>query len=255
VRSIKTHGIIQPLVVRPLDTGDYELVAGERRYRAAKEVGLTEVPVAVRNLTAVEAAQLALIENLQREDLNPVEETEGVLQLLAFQLNGTIDDATSLLYRIRNQAKSDPSYNVIASSEVQLVQQVFDTLGQMTWDSFIINRLPLLKLPEEILSALRSGKIVYTKATAIARVKNVEARQQLLEDAIEQNLSLSQLKEQIKLLQLPGLSEAEAVEPTIASRLKRVYQTSKKTQILENSKKRKQVEDLLEKLERLMFED
>ncbi|NJO94561.1 MAG: ParB/RepB/Spo0J family partition protein [Hydrococcus sp. RM1_1_31] len=74
ISSIKQHGILQPLLVRPLSSGGYELVAGERRYRAAMESELTEVPVVVRELNNSEALQIALIENLQREDLNPVEE-------------------------------------------------------------------------------------------------------------------------------------------------------------------------------------
>ncbi len=86
VTSIKQHGILQPLLVRPLKGGKYELVAGERRYRAAHTAGLTEVPVVIRELNENEALQLALIENLQREDLNPVEETEGILQLLSLRL-------------------------------------------------------------------------------------------------------------------------------------------------------------------------
>jgi ParB family chromosome partitioning protein len=86
VSSVRQHGILQPLLVRPLKEGGYELVAGERRYLAATEVGLTEVPVTVRELTNEEAFQFALIENLQRADLTPIEETEGILQLLALHL-------------------------------------------------------------------------------------------------------------------------------------------------------------------------
>jgi ParB family chromosome partitioning protein len=73
---------LQPILVRPLESGNgYELVAGERRYRAAKAAGLTEIPVIVRTLSDRDTIQVALLENLQREDLNPVEETEAVLQL------------------------------------------------------------------------------------------------------------------------------------------------------------------------------
>ena len=86
VQSVKTDGILQPLLVRPLGEEKYELVAGERRYRAAKEVGLTEVPVIIGDLTQQQALRVALVENLQREDLNPVEETEGILQLLSHHL-------------------------------------------------------------------------------------------------------------------------------------------------------------------------
>jgi hypothetical protein len=79
LRQVKEHGILEPLLVRPLKDGEYELVAGERRLRAAREVGLEAVPIVVRELDDRQAIQVALIENLQREDLNPVEETDAVL--------------------------------------------------------------------------------------------------------------------------------------------------------------------------------
>ena len=103
IASVKQHGILQPLLVRPKASGGYELVAGERRYRAAKDAGLTHVPVVVRELTDEAAWQLALIENLQREDLNPVEETEGILQLLALQLAQSVESIPSLLRQLFNQ--------------------------------------------------------------------------------------------------------------------------------------------------------
>lgn len=80
--SIKEHGILQPLIVRPMANGGYQLVAGERRWRASRLAGLTEVPVIVRSLTDAEVAVIALIENLQREDLNPIEEAEGISRLI-----------------------------------------------------------------------------------------------------------------------------------------------------------------------------
>ena len=100
--SVKEHGILEPLLVRPLKDGNYELVAGERRFRAATAASLTEVPVVVKELTDSEALQLALVENLQREDLNPVEETEGILQLLALNLEIETQEVVSLLYQMQN---------------------------------------------------------------------------------------------------------------------------------------------------------
>jgi ParB family chromosome partitioning protein len=90
VESVQQHGVLQPLLVRSRSDDQYELVAGERRYRAAKEVQLAEVPVVIRELSDEEAMQLSLIENLCREDLNPVEETEGILQLLALRLGSDV---------------------------------------------------------------------------------------------------------------------------------------------------------------------
>src|SRR6266852_860164 len=81
VDSIRQHGIIQPLIVRQLNGGAHELIAGERRWRAAQEVGLTEVPVIIREATDLEVLELSLIENLQRTDLNPIEEAQGYARL------------------------------------------------------------------------------------------------------------------------------------------------------------------------------
>ena len=80
--SVREHGVLQPLLVRPMADGSYRIVAGERRYTAARRAGLTELPCVVKNLTDAEAAALSLIENLQREDLNPVEEAEGIRRLM-----------------------------------------------------------------------------------------------------------------------------------------------------------------------------
>jgi ParB family transcriptional regulator, chromosome partitioning protein len=103
--SIKQHGILQPLLVRLVDEGKHELVAGERRYRAALEIGLKEVPVVIRELDDNAAFQLALIENLLREDLNPVEETEGILQLLALKLGRNVKEIPTVLYRLQREQK------------------------------------------------------------------------------------------------------------------------------------------------------
>src|ERR1700736_3014646 len=81
VDSIRQHGIIQPLIVRQLNGGTHELIAGERRWRAAQEIGLTEVPVIIRKATDLEVLELSLIENLQREDLNPIEEAQAYARL------------------------------------------------------------------------------------------------------------------------------------------------------------------------------
>jgi ParB family transcriptional regulator, chromosome partitioning protein len=120
--SIKQHGILQPLLVRLVDEGKHELVAGERRYRAALEIGLKEVPVVIRELDDNAAFQLALIENLLREDLNPVEETEGILHLLALKLGRNIKEIPTVLYRLQREQKKastapTPTHNVMGEVE------------------------------------------------------------------------------------------------------------------------------------------
>lgn len=267
VTSIKQHGILQPLLVRPLKGGKYELVAGERRYRAAQTAGLTEVPVVVRNLNEDEAFQLALIENLQREDLNPVEETEGILQLLSWRLQLAVPEVISRLYRLNNELKGnvnpnvgvsskntqieEVNPNVGVSSEISEIEAVFESLARMQWSSFVKHRLPLLKLPVEILEALRTGKIAYTKAQAISKIKDEAVRNQLLDEAIANNLSLSQIKEKIQALKPQPDSKPDLTEK-LSQRLTKISRLVKKNQIGSNSKKRKQLETLLVKLENLL---
>lgn len=255
VLSIKEHGILEPLLVRPLNYGEYELVAGERRYRAAQIAGLTEVPVVVRELSDEEALQLSLVENLQREDLNPVEETEGILQLLALKLGCAVSEVLPLLYQMKNtiERNSDLRNNVVPhpdSQEQQQVQAVFDGLGVMSWVSFTTHRLPLLKLPDEILEALRQGKIAYTKATAIARVKDLSQRKALLVAACCENLSLTQIRERIKAA-LPVKEEPQSLK----NKIKETSGRLQKARFWDNPQKQKQLEKLLAQMEALLADE
>ena len=244
VASVKEHGIIEPLLVRPLPDGKYELVAGERRYRAAREIGLKTIPIVVRELNDDEALQLALVENLQREDLNPIDETEGILQLLALQLQIPSDKVVLLLYNIQNQQKGKTTRNVAGSSEMETVGSVFETIGQ-TLETFVRHRLPLLNLPSEVLETLRQGKIAYTKAQAIARLKDEEARQTLLDEAIEGDLSLTQIKSRAKEL-VPAKEDTK--EPDLKHRAKQLA----KSKAWDDPKKRKKLASLLAQLEKVL---
>jgi ParB family chromosome partitioning protein len=257
VQSVKEHGILEPLLVRPKADKQYELVAGERRYRAAKEVNLSQVPVVIRELSESEALQLALVENLQREDLNPVEETEGVLQLLALKLSLTVDEVTSRLYRMYNEVKGNVNSanpNVRVSDQDPTIQSIFDSLGLMSWESFVKNRLPLLNLPPELKKALSRGEIAYTKAQAIARVKDEQERKALLEAALNENLSLSQIKERIASLKEKSADNNEDEPSSLRSRMSTAYTKAKKSKIWEDPKKQKRLKKLLAELEALVSE-
>jgi ParB family chromosome partitioning protein len=250
--SVRQHGILEPLLVRPAGkTGLFELVAGERRFRAAKAVGLTAVPVTIRELSDEDSLQLALVENLQREDLNPVEETEGVLQLLGLRLNVPSIDVPPLLYRMRNEAIGNTNQNVLINSESQAVEKVFAELGTISWESFATTRLPLLRLPPEILEALRSGKIAYTKAQAIARIKDDQQRRQLLLEAISQDLSLTQIKTEIANLKVVK-EDAEAGDSSLKSQIDDVLRLAKRSQVWANPKKQRRLEKLLAELKTLI---
>lgn len=248
VDSVKRDGILQPLLVRPV--GDkYELVAGERRYKAALEAGLTEVPVTIRSLSDNQAVQYALTENLQREDLNPIEETEGILQLLALRLGCDPASVTPKLYQLENEAKGKITRNVSGNVEAETVEKVFGELGRMNWQSFVRTRLPLLKLPKDLLEALRAGRIEYTKAKEIAKLESGADRTELLSAAIELSLSLSQIKSEVKKKQ-------PATElPPLQSRLEATYKKAQKLKVWDNPSKRLKLESLLAEMESLMADE
>jgi ParB family chromosome partitioning protein len=232
--------------VRQKPSGEYELVAGERRYRAALSAGLTCVPVVVRELTDEEALHLSLVENLQREDLNPIDETEGILQLLSLKLKLSVQEVVALLYRIEHEVKGVTAPNVMGSDSFKEICATFNDLGKFTWKSFVTNRLPLLKLPEDILSVVRAGSLEYTKAQALARVKDDLKRQSLLEEAIRENLSLSELRKRIK----PSSPASESdYSKTL---MERAYRRIRESKIWEDPQKWERVKVLLSELSALI---
>lgn len=253
-QSIKEHGILEPLLVRPLAGGNYELVAGERRLKAAQEAGLTEVPVVSKTLSDQEALQVALMENLQREDLNPVEETEAVLELLAVTLETDRDEITSLLNRANHAKNRDQQLEDNVILQLEKIESVLATIGRLTAESFRTNRLPLLNLPEDVLEVLRRGQLEYTKARAIARVKDEAQRQALMKSAITQDLSLSQIKESIAKLRATKPETASLSPPLLKERVNKTLQLIKRSKALDDPKKVKKIERLLQELE-LLAED
>lgn len=255
-RSIKELGILEPLLVRPLAGGNYELVAGERRYKAAKLAGLTEVPVIIRSMNDVTASKVQIVENLQREDLNPLEETEGILDLLALQLDMQRNEVTSHLNKMRNvcdrySEDSDVRHNIVSQRETIIIEELFSSLGRMGWQSFVKHRLPLLNLPVDVMDALRIGKIEYTKARAVATVKDEEQRASILDATIAQDLSLTKIKELIK--QLP--SSKQETSPTIfKKRYSEIGKRLSQSKVWFDTKKSKRLEKLLSELEKLFDE-
>ncbi len=217
--SIRTHGVLEPLLVRPLGDGRYAIIAGERRYRAAKMAGLQEVPAVVLEVDEAAAQQIALIENLQREDLNPYEETLGVLALLEMRLGKGREEVVGLLHRMRDEARGKVPHNVMGSPEAQTVEETFRLLGRMGWEGFVQNRLPLLRLPGDLREALEAGDIPYTAALELKKVKDEKARKALLKEAAQ--LSLREVKERVR-----ALLKREAAPPpwhrALADRLARL---------------------------------
>ncbi|RHW40425.1 nucleoid occlusion protein [Neobacillus notoginsengisoli] len=167
-RTIHMHGIIQPIVVRELEDGRYELIAGERRWRAMKKLGWDEVPAIIKNMSDTETASVALIENLQREELSPIEEAMAYGKLLT-------------LHNLTQEA---------------LAQRLGK--GQST----VANKLRLLKLPQEVQESLLNKQISERHARALIPLKDPEKQVAVLEEIMMKNLNVKQTEERvIKLLE------------------------------------------------------
>ena len=137
----------------------------------------------------------------------------------------------------------------MGNASSQVVQDIFTGLGLMTWESFVKNRLPLLNLPQEVMEALRKGQIAYTKAQVIARVKDPESRLALLEAAILEDLSLSQIKERIKADQ-----KAPELSP-LKKQMDATYRRLQKAKFWEDPKKRSRLKALLDEMQAILAEE
>ncbi len=162
--SIQQHGVLQPLLVRPLFGGGYQIVAGERRWRAARMAGITEVPAVIREMSDSEVMELALIENLQREDLNPLEEAQGYQSLI--DTYGFTQEEVS-----KTVGKSRPT---------------------------VTNALRLLNLPKEILNMVNSGKISAGHARTLLSFPSSESMMKAAKLAAEQGVSVRELEKMAK---------------------------------------------------------
>jgi len=250
--DIQINGIRSALWVRPhpFQPDKYELVAGLRRYKAAEILRLETVPIKVFNWDDRTAFHAAISENANRRDFSALEELDNTLRLLEIQLGCSMEEAVSLLYRMNNAAKGISNQNVLVSPEAEVVKQVFDSVGRITWQSFVATRLPLLKKPPEILASIRHGDIHYTKGIILASVKDAETRFHLIQEATEKGLSLSEIKQRVKSL----TSEVkETSKPALHHRLTQVMQQAKKNKrVWKNPDKSQQLEELLSQIEAII---
>lgn len=177
--SIKQHGLIQPILVRPILGGGYQIVAGERRYRASRMAGLTEVPVTIRDLTEEETMQIALIENLQRENLNPLEEALGYQSLMdEFDFNQ---------------------------------EEVAKAVGKSR--PAVANTLRLVNLPEPVKELIKQGKISSGHGRALLAIEDDEEKIRIANAIVEEGLSVRQIE---KLSKKKEKTEKEPkVEPIV----------------------------------------
>lgn len=178
--SIKEHGVLQPLIVRPLTDGSYQLVAGERRWRASRLAGLTEVPVIVRALTDAEASVIALIENLQREDLNPIEEAEGISKLIE-EYSFTQEQAAAKLGKSR---------------------------------SALTNTLRLMALPEKVRGLISDDFMTAGHGRALLGLEDKEKIEETAEKVISGKLSVRETEKLVKTIN----SQTEKVNKKVRKR-------------------------------------
>ena len=162
--SIAQHGVLQPLLVRPMPDGTYQLVAGERRWRASRMAGLAEVPVVIREMTEREAAELALIENLQREDLNPMEEALGYQRLME-------------------------SYGMTQEQAAQVVNKSRPAVA---------NALRLLQLPRPVAEMVSAGVLSAGAARTVLAFPDEAAQVAAATAAVERGLSVRELERMAK---------------------------------------------------------
>ena len=196
--SIRIHGIIQPVTVRRLTSGYYQIIAGERRWRAAKQAGLEEIPAVIIEADDRKVMELGLIENLQREDLNPVEEAQG--------------------------------YQVLMEEYGLTQEQVAERMGKSR--PAVTNTLRLLSLPEEILKLVEDNSLSAGHARAILSVPSPALQLEISKQIVDRGLSVRQTEALVKALQKkqkdPPKSEAEEIslylsdlEQSLSSRLGR----------------------------------
>ncbi|MEM1309391.1 MAG: ParB N-terminal domain-containing protein [Cyanobacteria bacterium P01_H01_bin.153] len=256
--DLKPNGVRTALWVRPRQDkpGEYELVAGLRRLTACELVGIAEVPAKVFHWNNEEAYAAAFDENDRRRDFSRLEEVDNILSILCNKLQIEQDELISLLYRMDNEVKGKTTQNVLGNPEASIIEAFFVARGQLTWRSFVATRLPLLKKPSEILEAIRSSQIDYTKAIEIAKVKDPEQRTALLKQATQQKLSLTEVKTAIKqagqLNETPLQTDMQTQQADLKKRFRSALRKVDKTNAWDNPQKTQRLEKLLRQIEKLL---
>lgn len=248
--SIRHKGIQEPLLIRNAN-GELQIVSGERRWRCAVNLQLDTVPCLVRDFSDDEALEIALVANLMREDLNPIEETDNLIGLMELKLGQPREDLPGLLIQLKNARQRD----TLDDDKSGLITQVEDVLAafSITLDTFVSNRLPLLNLPPALLDAVRQGTIEFSKAQLIARLPE-ERQASTLKLAIEEDLTKAALQEHIRQLKAQAKDTPEEVP--LRERIHSTYQKlrSKKAwnQLEQDIALRKRMEKLEVEMKRIL---
>ncbi|MBQ9743379.1 MAG: ParB/RepB/Spo0J family partition protein [Ruminococcus sp.] len=177
--SIKEHGVLQPILVRPIFSGGYQIIAGERRYRACIMAGVTQVPAIIRNFDDLKTMEIALIENLQRENLNPVEEARG--------------------------------YKVLMETHGLTQEEVATSVGKSR--PAVANALRLLKLPEYVLALVSEGKLSAGHARVLVSIEDPDRICELAEEIVEKGLSVRFTEEAAKAKKSSKNTSTRTIKP------------------------------------------
>ena len=253
-RAFEKQGFKGAINVRKKADDVYELVAGERRWRAAAVAKLDKVRCLVDEYTDEEALEFALMENLQREDLSKLEETEGILRFLSIKLG---IDQDEIIRVIKTEGHSDRTTrsDVAPSEEIVNIEALLSVFN-VGLQTFRTKNLRTLSLPEDIKTAHLEQNLSYSTAIELSKIKDKSARKKLLAEASQANLSFRTIKEKVKSIKLK--SEKKPNEASFAL-IERFSEISRKARKYQSSAielhKRKRMEALLDELEDLLAND
>ena len=253
-KTFQKEGFKGAINVRQLEEGVYEIVAGERRWRAASLAGLDEVRCIVDSYSDLDALKFALIENLQREDLSKLEETEGILRLIEAQYSITKEDAIGI---IRTEGHPDKYLrsDVAPSEDLKNIVNILSDFN-IELQTFRTKNLRTLLLGDELKLAHLEKGLSYSTALELNKIKDHQKRKELLEKCLDGGLSFretkAQVKEALETVNTKGRSKAHGkLIKRFESTVKRAKQSS---QVLKNAERRKQIENLLKEIELLLEE-
>ncbi|MGC1528343.1 MAG: ParB/RepB/Spo0J family partition protein [Phormidesmis sp.] len=251
-KAFEQHGFRGAINVRSKDDGTYELVAGERRWRAAQQAQLKQVRCIVDAYTDEEALEFALMENLQREDLSKLEETEGILNFIEIKLGIAREEAIGI---IRTEGHSDKTArsDVAPSKELKQIEELL-SLFDIGLQTFRTKNLRTLSLPEDLKAAHLEENLSYSSALELSKVKGTSERQALLEKALQENMSFRTIKDHVKRT-VKGDSQSDGKNDALVKRFDGIARRVKSQRSAIKTGKAKRIQKLLSELESLLSED
>lgn len=253
-KSFREQGFRGAINVRPREDGTWDLIAGERRWRAAQRAGLTQVRCIIDHYTDQEALEFGLIENLQREDLSKLEETEGILKLIEVKLGISKERAIAII-RTEGHPDRTARNDVAPSDQLKEILAVLASFG-VELQTFRTKNLRTISLPEDIKKAHLEQGLSYSAALELLKIKDAWKRQALLKEAIKVKLSLRDIRSQVKAAigeKDSHQTQQREGDTVLIRRLKGISRRLKAgINMSARSPKRKQLENLLGELEKLL---